>query len=170
MFLQLNWTGRSFTEPRRIQDDWANVLILVNQFSIQTKGDYGISRLPARCIEASCFEVDIESLPVKHRSRGTYSRPYGNGVVELTIRIFAQTTVGLVDVSFISVLNVDAAIRRASDIPKLVREEAEKIGQHVCDNIQIVDGPTARTFVRRCVNQFAVGGIPHAGTAERDQA
>ena len=51
-----------------------------------------------------------------------------------------------------------------------VRIEAEKIGRHVCDNVQIVDDAIARACTRRGVNHIAVGGVAHAGTAKRDQA
>lgn len=49
-----------------------------------------------------------------------------------------------------------------------VRIEAEKIGRHVCDNVQIVDDAIARACTRRGVNHIAVGRVAHPGTAKRD--
>ena len=51
-----------------------------------------------------------------------------------------------------------------------VRIEAEKIGRHVCDNVEIVNDAIARACARRGVNHITVGGVAHARTAERDQA
>ena len=51
-----------------------------------------------------------------------------------------------------------------------VRIEVEKIGRHVCDNVEIVDDAIARARARCGVNHIAIGGVAHAGTAERDQA
>src|SRR5690242_10422606 len=112
VLLQLNGTGGSLAQPRRVQRHRTEFAIVIQLRAIEQHRDPRSRRPSARAIEARRVEIDIERLPFERRTRAADSRPRirRSAIVESRAGVAVKATIHLVDVGFVPVLNVHAAI------------------------------------------------------------
>src|SRR5215472_73363 len=94
---------------------------MVEDSAVEQQGYAGSRGLVAGGIEARRMEVDIHGLPVERRTRAA-DAGFGLGgcaVVEAGAGIAVEAAKHLVDVGFVSVLNVNAAVGGAAEVAEL---------------------------------------------------